>query len=101
MQMQRWSAMAGEIRMVRLAEGADGEEASDAGAAGDIGLLHLDAAPVQHQPRGALSVNIFASGDFYGGRRSSADDVQAQKIVGGDRLLEPAHISGVCVKMGE
>ena len=92
--------MGGEIDVMRLAEGADLEKARDAAAAGDVGLQHVHRFGLEQDPRIVEIVGIFAGGDGHAGRRAVAHQAETGRIVGGDRLLEPADI-GLATRFDE
>ena len=80
-----------ERHLVASAERVDREQLGDPAAAGDVGLQDVDGAGGEHPLEVGGVVAVLAGRDLHPGRGAVAQQPQALEIVGGDRLLEPAH----------
>ena len=100
-QVDRRAAVQRQRQAMRAAQRADAEELGDPGAAGDVGLEHVDRARFEHPPEVARVVAVLAGRDRHPGRRAVAEQPQALEVVGGDRLLEPAHLRLIAEPLGQ
>ncbi len=91
MQMDRGAAVKRERHRSCAAQRSDAQQLSDARAPGDVGLEHVDRTGLEHAPEVERVVAVLARGDLHAGGGPIAHQPQALEIVGGHRLLEPAH----------
>ena len=74
-----------------LAERRDLQEPGHASTTSDVGLLHIDGASLEHPPKIEDVIAVLAGGNVHSGGSAIANQAETIKIVGRDRLLEPAH----------
>jgi hypothetical protein len=77
---------------MRFAQRRDLQKSGVTTAARRVRLLHVDRPCGQHGAEVVGVVAVFARGDFHGSRRAGTHVGEAGEIVGGNRLLEPAHV---------
>src|SRR6185312_5135121 len=84
MQVQRGSAMAGQIDVMRVGERGDSKEARDPAAACYVGLDNVYRAGFEHVPVIIDLIAVLAGGDIHAGRRALPQEPKAFEIVGRD-----------------
>src|SRR5690349_8201583 len=90
-QMQRGSAMPGQVDVVRITQSGRLQPAGIPAASRNVGLLHIDSLCIQHAPEVIGGVTIFSSSYFHSGGSAVAQQPETCQIVGRHRLLEPSH----------